>query len=55
MKYTKRMPQQKKKHKTKEEHPTNPKDRRNATSNLQLLASNPAGTYTPSIETNRAF
>jgi hypothetical protein len=40
----------KEKQKTKEEHPKNPKDRRKSTSNPKLLASNPAGTHTPSIK-----
>jgi hypothetical protein len=57
MEYTKKIPKQKKnkKQKTKEEHPKNPKDSRKVTSNPQLLASNPTGTHTPSIEINRAF
>jgi hypothetical protein len=46
---------EKQKIKEEEEHPKNPKDSRKVTSNPQLLASNPTGTHTPSIEINRAF
>jgi hypothetical protein len=45
----------KEKKKKKKEQPKNPKDRRKVTSNPQLLASNPTGTHTPSIEINRVF
>jgi hypothetical protein len=40
---------------TKEEHPKNPKDRRNATLNPEPLASNLARTHTPSIEIDRSI
>jgi len=55
MKYTKRTPKQKKKKKTKNKKKKEKKKRKKNTRKTQLLASNPTGTHTPSIEINRAF